>query len=54
MTIYLGLVVLCILGLLVYVLASNAKASEIGRLTFACALLALCLGAGPEVVRHLR
>jgi len=54
MTIYVGLLVLCVLGLLVYALAANPKASEVGRLTFAVALLALCLGAGPEVVRHLR
>lgn len=42
MTISIGLVALCVLGALMYVLASNGKASELGRLMFACALLALC------------
>ena len=37
------LVILAVVGLLVYVLAANPKASEIGRLMFACAFLALCL-----------
>jgi hypothetical protein len=40
------LVVFCVVGLLVYVLAANPKASEVGRLMFACALLALCLDLG--------
>lgn len=43
MTITLSLVVLAVIGLLVYALATNPKAAEIGRLLFACALLALCL-----------
>lgn len=53
MSIYVGLVVVCVLGLLVYVLAARPEAKELGRLTFACALLALCLGAGPALL-HLR
>lgn len=53
MTIYLGIVVLCILGLLVYVMATNPKAAEIGRLVFFAAFLALCLGAGPHLLRAL-
>jgi len=46
MEIYVGLLALCVLGILVYALASNGKVAEVGRLAFACALLALCLGAG--------
>lgn len=49
MTLYVSLLVLCVLGLLVYVLASKAEVKELGRLAFACALLALCLGAGPAL-----
>jgi hypothetical protein len=45
MQIYIGLLVLCVLGLLIYVLATKPEAKEIGRLVFACALLAMCLAA---------
>lgn len=54
MTITLSLIVLAVLGLLVYGFASNAKVAEIGRLTFACAVLALCLAASPHVPLRLR
>jgi hypothetical protein len=54
MEIYIGLLALAILGMLVYALA-NGKVAELGRLAFACALLALCLGAGTALhaVVHL-
>lgn len=44
MTITVTLLLLIVVGLLIYVLSSNGKAAEIGRLLFACALLAVCLG----------
>ena len=48
MTIQISLVVLAVIGLLVYVLASNGKAAEIGRICFFCALLVLCFGFAPQ------
>jgi hypothetical protein len=45
MTPLLVLLVLAVIGLLVYAFAANPKASEVGRLVFACAFLALCLDA---------
>jgi Na+/phosphate symporter len=42
----------CIIGLLIYVLASNPKLSEIGRLMFFAGLLATLLAVGQKVV-HL-
>ncbi len=38
-------IALVIVGAFVYVLAAKAEAKELGRLTFACALLALLLAA---------
>ena len=40
-----------IIGLLLYILASNAKVSEIGRLMFACGLLALMFASARESIR---
>lgn len=40
-----------IVGLLMFVLSSNSKLSDIGRILFACALLALLFGASPHVPR---
>jgi len=50
MTITLSLIVLAVLGLLLYAF-TNGKPSEVGRLVFACAFLALCLGAAPHIPR---
>jgi hypothetical protein len=44
-------VLIAIAGALVYALASNAKVAELGRLLFACAVLALMLGAAGHTVR---
>lgn len=43
------LIVVAIIGLLTYILAGNTKLQEIGRLAFACALLALLFGAAPHL-----
>lgn len=40
-----------VLGLLVYALASNPKAAEAGRLAFACGLLVTLLVAAHSTVR---
>ena len=42
----LALLFAAIVGVLIYAFAANPKASEIGRLMFACAFLALCLDVG--------
>lgn len=42
MTIYLSLLV-ALVGLVVYVVASNAKVSELARIAWACGLLAFLL-----------
>lgn len=54
MTITVSLLVLAVIGLLVYALSSNGKVAEIGRLTFACALLALCFEVWPHVATRIR
>jgi Na+/phosphate symporter len=43
--------VFVIVGLLVYMLAGNPKAVELGRLTFACGLLVLAYVLAGHVVR---
>jgi Na+/phosphate symporter len=43
--------VLVLAGLLTYVLSSNAKVSELGRLAFFAGLLALALALSGHVVR---
>ncbi len=43
--------VLVIVGLLVYMLAGNPKATELGRITFACGLLVLAYVLAGHVVR---
>lgn len=40
-------------GLVVYVLAGNPKAQELGRLMFACGLLVVCLVLAGRMVRLL-
>ncbi len=48
MTIYVGLLVLCIVGLVVFLMSkTNADAKRVGEIVFFCALLALCFGAAP-------
>jgi Na+/phosphate symporter len=41
-------------GLIVYILASNPKAVELGRIMFFCGLLAFLLQRIPESVAFLR
>lgn len=53
MIIYLSLLV-CIAGLLVYALASKDKVVELGRLSFACGLLAFLLQIGGAMATFLR
>jgi hypothetical protein len=53
MVIYLSLLV-CVIGALVYALSANPKMQELGRLSFACGLLAFLLrisGAALEIIR---
>lgn len=38
-------------GLLVYVVASNAKVAEVGRLLFACGSLVATFGAAHTILR---
>jgi hypothetical protein len=45
MTISITLLVLMLVGLLIYAFAQG-KLSEVGRIMFFCALLALCFGGG--------
>ena len=40
-----------IVGLLMYILATNAKVAEIGRIMFACGLLALMFASARESIR---
>lgn len=44
MTITLIPIIVCLVGLCLYVLVPNAKAQEVGRLMFAIGLLAVLLG----------
>lgn len=44
-------VLFAIAGMLVYALSNNAKVAELGRLAFACALLALMLAAASHTTR---
>mgnify|MGYP001585277591 CR=1 FL=1 len=41
----------CVIGLLVYALASNTKVAELGRLSFAMGLLVTLLVFASKVVR---
>lgn len=40
-------------GMLVYALASNPKVAELGRLAFACGLLALCFALAGHTIKLL-
>jgi Na+/phosphate symporter len=44
---------IAVAGLVIYLVATNAKAQEIGRLMFACGLLALCFALAGKTVRLL-
>jgi hypothetical protein len=50
---YLSLAV-CIIGALVYAFAVNPKLQEIGRLAYACGLLAFLLETVPRMVGVVR
>lgn len=41
--------IVCIVGLLIYILSATPKIAEVGRLMFWVGLLAMLLGAGPYV-----
>jgi Na+/phosphate symporter len=49
MIIVLSSLVICIVGLIMYALATNAKVVEIGRIMFAFGLLAFLLAGGPSL-----
>jgi Na+/phosphate symporter len=53
MTLVLIPIVVCVLGLVLYLLASNPKAQEVGRLMFFCGLLVVLFAAphGQVVIR---
>ena len=53
MIIYLSLLV-AVVGLLMYALCANPKLQEIGRLSYACGLLAFLLGSVPQLVGLVR
>lgn len=53
MIVLLPLLVL-VVGLVVYALSTNAKVQELGRISFACGLLAFLLTTGERVVSALR
>ncbi len=45
--------IVCVLGLLLWALATNPLAKEAGRIAYGCALLALCFAMAGKVVRLL-
>lgn len=51
MAIAIAPVVFVIIGALTYALSTNAKAAELGRLTFACGLLVLAFELAKHVVQ---
>jgi hypothetical protein len=53
MTLTVSLLLLLVVGALVYALASNPKLAEMGRLMYACALLAICF-AHPWIEAAIR
>ncbi len=52
MTIFLSLLV-ALIGAAVYALAANAKAAELGRLSFACGLLAFLMKVSEPLINLL-
>jgi hypothetical protein len=53
MVIYLSLLV-ALIGMLVYALSNNGKVAELGRLAFACGLLAFLFGVASGHIAILR
>jgi len=53
MTIYYSLLV-AVIGVLMYVLATNGKLVEIGRIAFAFGLLAFLLQLSPQMINLLK
>lgn len=53
MTIYLSLLV-ALVGVLMYILASNPKIQELGRISFFAGLLAFLIQTAPHVINTLR
>jgi hypothetical protein len=52
MTIYIGIALaVCIIGILMYVLCTNGKLSEIGRIAYAVGLLVCLWQAGAHLIR---
>jgi len=47
-------IIVCVIGLIVYLISTNAKAAELGRIGFFAGLLTFLLQAGPETVSFLR
>ena len=45
---------IAVVGLVVYALASNPKVAELGRIAYGCGLLAFLLGSAGAVVSALR
>lgn len=43
--------VIAIVGALAYVLSTNGKVAELGRLCFGCGMLAICFSYAGHVVR---
>lgn len=44
---------IAIVGLIIYLMATNSKVSEAGRITFFCGLLATLLRTGPAAISIL-
>ena len=53
MSIYLSLLV-CLIGMVIYAIASNPKAQELGRLSFFAGLLAFLINVGPKAAELLK
>ncbi len=52
MTIFLSLLI-ALIGAVVYLVVSNPKAAELGRLSFACGLLAFLLKVAEPIINIL-
>lgn len=46
-------VIMCLVGLVVYILSANPKAAELGRITFSCGLLVTLLHIGGTALKLL-
>ena len=47
-------IIVCVIGLIVYLIGTNGKAAELGRLAFFAGLFAFLLQFGPQTVSLLR